>query len=87
MGLVDYVAAPGAALKTARGIAKAVLALPAHSVRMSKESINAYAAIGAHAATHMAHDQVQLAAASPEARAAREAFSLRKRKVSKQPGR
>lgn len=80
MGLVDYVAAPGEALRTARGIARAVFALPSHSVRMSKESINAYAAIGAHAATHMAHDQVQLAAASPEAKAAREAFAKRRKR-------
>lgn len=78
MGLVDYVTEKGQALKTAREIAKSVLALPPSSVRMSKESINAYAAIGAHAATHMAHDQVQLAAASPEAKAAREAFARRK---------
>lgn len=86
MGLVDYVSAPGEALKTARGIAKTVLSLPPSSVRMSKESINAYAAIGAHAATHMAHDQVQLAAASPEAKAAREAFAARRR-ASKKRGR
>ena len=78
MGLVDYVTEKGQALKTAREIAKSVLALPPSSVRMSKESINAYATIGAHAATHMAHDQVQLAAASPEARAAREAFARRR---------
>ncbi len=79
MGLVDYVTEKGRALKQAREIAKAVLALPPSSVRMSKESINAYAGIGAHAATHMAHDQVQLAAASPEAKAAREAFALGRR--------
>ena len=66
--------------ETARAIATKVLALPRNSVRMSKESINAYAGIGAHAASHMAHDQVQLAAASPEAKAAREAFALRRAK-------
>ena len=60
-------------------IAKALLALPASSVRMSKESINAYATIGAHAASHMAHDQVQLAAMSAEAKAARDAFALRRK--------
>jgi enoyl-CoA hydratase/carnithine racemase len=85
MGLVDYVSAPKEALKTAREIARSVLALPAHSVRMSKESINAYAGIGAHAATHMAHDQVLLASASPEAKAAREAFAGRK--AASRPGR
>lgn len=83
MGLVDYVTEKGQALKTAREIAKAVLALPPSSVRMSKESINAYAAIGAHAATHMAHDQVQLAASSPEAKAARDAFAARKASAKK----
>jgi enoyl-CoA hydratase/carnithine racemase len=78
MGLADYVAPKGTALATARTLAKQVLALPRNSVRMTKESVNAYAGIGAHAASHMAHDQVQLASASKEARAAREKFVLRK---------
>ncbi|HTP60612.1 MAG TPA: enoyl-CoA hydratase/isomerase family protein [Burkholderiales bacterium] len=82
MGLVDYMAPSGKALQAARTVAKQVLALPRNSVRMSKESINAYAGIGAHAASHMAHDQVQLAAASSEARAAREAFAARKKKAA-----
>ena len=77
IGLADWIAPPGKALNTARQVAAKVLALPRNSVRMSKESINAYASIGAHAASHMAHDQVQLAAASAEARAAREAFAKR----------
>jgi len=81
MGLVDYVAPKGRALATARAVAKQVLALPRNSVRMTKESVNAYAAIGAHAASHMAHDQIQLAAGSAEARSAREAFA-RKRKAA-----
>jgi len=80
MGLVDFVAPPGKALKAAREVAGQVLALPRNSVRMSKESINAYAGIGAHAASHMAHDQVQLAAGSTEAKAAREAFALKRKK-------
>ena len=83
MGLADFLAPPGKALKAARGLAAQVRALPRNSVRMSKESVNAYANIGAHAASHMAHDQVQLAAASAEAKAAREAFALRRaRKAS-----
>ena len=81
MGLVDYAAPKGKALATARAVAKQILALPRNSVRMTKESINAYAGIGAHAASHMAHDQIQLAAGSSEARAAREAFA-RKRKAA-----
>src|SRR5579862_150266 len=68
MGLADYVAPPGKAMEMARDVAAQVLALPRNSVRMSKESINAYAGIGAHAASHMAHDQVQLAAGSTEAK-------------------
>lgn len=86
MGLVDYTAPPGKALKTARDLAKQVLALPRNSVRMTKESVNAYAGIGAHAASHMAHDQVQLAAASAEAKAAREAFAAKRRKSASRAG-
>src|SRR5258706_15049491 len=82
IGLADYAAAPGKALSKARDVAKQVLALPRNSVRMTKESVNAYAGIGAHAASHMAHDQVQLAAGSAEARAAREAFVAKRRKGS-----
>jgi enoyl-CoA hydratase/carnithine racemase len=78
MGLADYLAPPGKSLAAARTLAKQVLALPRNSVRMTKESVNAYASIGAHAASHMAHDQVQLASASRESRAAREKFLLRK---------
>ena len=86
IGLADFVAPPGKAFKAACDLAARVRALPRNSVRMSKESINAYASIGAHAASHMAHDQVQLAAASAEAMAAREAFALRReRKGSLRP--
>lgn len=88
MGLADWVAPPGGSLKAAREVAAKVLALPRNSVRMTKESVNAYAGIGAHAASHMAHDQFQLAAQSAEARKAREAFaSKRRRKASKLPRR
>ncbi len=80
IGLADWLAPKGEALKAARDIAAKVLALPRNSVRMSKESINAYASIGAHAASHMAHDQVQLAAGSSEAKTAREAFALTRAK-------
>ena len=90
IGLADWIAPPGKALKTAQQIAAKVLALPRNSVRMSKESVNAYASIGAHAASHMAHDQVQLAAGSAEAKAAREAFATKRRKgasPARSPGR
>jgi enoyl-CoA hydratase len=82
MGLADYSAPPGKAFATARAVAKQVLALPRNSVRMTKESVNAYSGIGAHAASHMAHDQVQLAAGSAEAKAAREAFATRRKKAA-----
>jgi enoyl-CoA hydratase len=73
MGLVDQVCDPGQAALTASAIAGQVLQKPRHSVRMTKETVNAYASIGAHAVSHMAHDQLELAAATPESRAAREA--------------
>jgi enoyl-CoA hydratase len=82
IGLADWVAPAGKALSEARAVAEKIRALPRNSVRMSKESINAYASIGAHAASHMAHDQVQLAAGSAEAKAARDAFAARKKGAS-----
>ena len=85
MGFVDWLAPPGKSLAMAHEIAAQVLSMPRNSVRMSKESINAYAGIGAHAASHMAHDQVQLAAASSEAKAARESFALRRKKRVARP--
>ena len=75
-----YAAMP-ARLALERGAWKEAAALelfpPADSFPWKKytfaEAINAYAGIGAHAATYMAHDQLELAAASPESRAARQA--------------
>src|SRR5687767_3208347 len=55
LGLADWLAPKGKALKIANAVAAQVLALPRNSVRMSKESIHACAGIGAHAASHMAH--------------------------------
>jgi enoyl-CoA hydratase len=79
MGLVDYVVPSGKSLQKAKEVAKQILTLPRHSVRMSKETVNAYVNIGAHATGHMAHDQIALAAASKEARVAREAFAKRRK--------
>ena len=73
IGLVDEVCEPGTALAAAEEIAMKVLEKPKHSVMMTKETINAYASLGAHAVSHMAADQLELAAASPESRAARDA--------------
>ena len=78
MGLVDQVCEPGSALAASEHLARQVLEKPKHSVMMTKETVNAYASIGAHAVSHMAPDQLELAAASPESRTARDA-ALKKR--------
>ncbi|OGA66800.1 MAG: hypothetical protein A3G81_10720 [Betaproteobacteria bacterium RIFCSPLOWO2_12_FULL_65_14] len=72
LGLADEVCDRGSAMQAAIRLANMVLEKPRHSVRMTKEAVNAYAGIGAHAVSYMAHDQFELAAASPESRAARE---------------
>jgi len=71
MGLVDEVCDKGMSIGIAGRLAESVLGKPRHSVRMTKEAVNAYASIGAHAASYMAHDQFELAAGSPESQAAR----------------
>ncbi len=71
MGLIDYTAPKGQALQKARAVALQTLAMPAATVRMSKESANAIALALNHTAGYMAHDQIALAAASPESRSAR----------------
>ena len=81
MGLVDELCEPCKAMETATRLAAAVTDKPKHSVLMTKEAVNAYAGIGAHAVSFMAHDQLELAAASPESRAARDA-ALKRRKRS-----
>ena len=73
MGLVDYTAPKGQALAKAQEVAAQTLAMPAAAVRMSKESVNAVATALNHATGYMAHDQIALASASPESRAARSA--------------
>jgi enoyl-CoA hydratase len=78
MGLVDHTAAKGQALSVARDLAQRTLAMPAAAVRMSKETVNAVATAHSHASSHMAHDQIMLAAASDASEAARDA-ALRRR--------
>jgi len=73
MGLVDEICDPGSALGAAGVLAGKVLDKPKHSVLMTKEAVNAYAMMGAHAVSFMGPDQLELAAASPESRAARDA--------------
>lgn len=79
MGLVDEISDKGAAIEAAAWLGGMALEKPRHSVRMTKETINVYAGIGAHAVSHMAHDQFELAAASAESRDARAAV-LKRRK-------
>lgn len=79
LGLLDYTAPAGGALALAREVAARALSMPPAVVRMSKESIDAVATALNHAAGYMAHDQIALAAASEESRAAREAALRRNR--------
>jgi len=79
IGLVEEVSDSGKALQVAEELLSKALDKPKHSVMMTKETVNAYASIGAHAASHMAVDQLELAAASPESRKARET-ALKRRK-------
>lgn len=72
-GVVDHIAPKGQAMALARGIAAQTLDKPAMAVRMSKESVNAAATALNHLAGYMGHDQIALAAASAESRAARAA--------------
>ena len=71
LGLVDYLSEKGQALVRAQALATQTLAQPAATMRMSKESVNAAATALNHATSYMAHDQIALAASSPESRAAR----------------
>ena len=80
MGLVDEICEPGNALQSAERLAQKALEKPKHSVLMTKETVNAYASLGAHAVSHMAADQLELAAASPESKAARDAALKRPRR-------
>jgi enoyl-CoA hydratase len=76
-GLVDYVAAPGAAEARALALAAAVAALPETSVRMTKETVNAAANALLHLGSHMGGDQFALAASGEEVKGARERFVRR----------
>ena len=79
MGLVDEVCGHAKSVLRAHELAAMVLQKPKHSVLMTKEAVNAYAMMGAHAVSFMGPDQLELAAASPESRAARDA-ALKRRK-------
>jgi enoyl-CoA hydratase len=79
MGLVDEVCESGQAVATAERLARLAMERPKHSVLMTKETVNAYASLGAWQVSHMAPDQLELAAASPESRKARDAALARKK--------
>ena len=72
MGLVDEVCDAGKSLACAGELVAKALDKPKHSVLMTKETVNAYASLGAWQVSHMAPDQLELAAASPESREARD---------------
>lgn len=77
-GLADWLASPGMALDRARALADEVLGMPAASVRMSKEAINALAGQSAALAANATHDQFVLASRSEESIAARDRIGRRK---------
>jgi len=78
-GLAEYLVADGQAYAEAQRLAAGIAELPEIPVKMSKETINATANALNHLASHMASDQVSLAAASEEAVAARTNFAARKK--------
>jgi enoyl-CoA hydratase len=78
-GLAEYLVADGEAYAEALKLAARIAELPEIPVKMSKESINVTANALNHLASHMATDQVSLAAASEEAVAARAKFAARKK--------
>lgn len=78
-GLAEYLVADGQAYAEALKLAANIAELPEMPVKMSKETINATANALNHLASHMASDQVALAAASEEAVAARAKFAARKK--------
>lgn len=84
MGLADEICDPSKTMQTSRTLAEQVLEKPRHAVLMTKEAVNAYAGLGAHAVSFMAHDQLELAAASPESRAARDAALKRRTRPTPQ---
>ena len=76
-GLVDELAEDGQTVEKAQAMAEVVLAMPAATVRMVKQAVNATAG-ALHAATAFADaDQSQLTASYMSAETAREAFRKR----------
>jgi enoyl-CoA hydratase len=74
-GLADWLSEPGQTVSLAQELAANVAASPAAVIRMTKQSVNAYANALNHVATFMDVDQALLSNQSEEALAARKAFS------------
>jgi len=73
-GLADWLTPRGGAKETAIELARKVAQSPGHAVRMSKQSVNAYANALNYVSTFMDVDQALLCNDSEEARNARQRF-------------
>jgi enoyl-CoA hydratase len=73
-GLVDWLTPAGGAVERATALAQQVLKSPPHVVKMSKQSVNAFANALNHVATFMDVDQALVCGQSAEAQQARASF-------------
>lgn len=73
-GLADWLAPAGETVARAKALAEQVLKSPPHVVKMSKQSVNAFANALNHASTFMDVDQAMVCGQSAEARQARASF-------------
>ena len=74
-GLVDWISPVGQSLSMAQTIANKVTQFPSHAVKMTKQSVNAYANALNFSSTYMDIDQALLCGKSSEAIQARNQFS------------
>lgn len=73
-GLADFVVPDGAARAHAQALAERISKMPDLAVRMSKQSINAYANALNHLGSHMDVDQAMLCGQSADAAATRDRY-------------
>lgn len=73
-GVADFVVPDGAARGHAQALAERISKMPDLAVRMSKQSINAYANALNHLGSHMDVDQAMLCGQSADAAAARDRY-------------